>query len=238
MNIIMEKLRKGIIVSCQAYEGNPFFSPQDILKFALCAKIGGAVGLRLSWPENIKVVKSKIDLPIIGINKKVSDGGYDSRNNIIITPTYDAAVEIIEAGCDIVALDGRLIAGRTYQQLKYMVDNLKEKYPHILLMADIGTIEDGLICERVGFDILSSTLSGYTHTSLNKYDGPDYEIIRELKIKTNCYINAEGRIWELSHLDKVMQMGADTVTIGSSITYPHLIAERFNTRFIENKSKQ
>lgn len=237
MNTIMEKLREGIIVSCQAYEGNPFFGPQDILKFALCAQLGGAAGLRLSWPENIKAVKSKIDLPIIGINKKISDGGYDSRDNIIITPTYEAAVEIIEAGCDIVALDGRLIAGRSYQQLKYIVDNLKGRYPHILLMADIGAIEDGLICEEMGFDILSSTLSGYAHTNLNQYDGPDDEIIRELKNKTNCYINAEGRIWELSHLDRVMKMGADIVTIGSAITYPHLITERFNTRFIENKSK-
>jgi N-acylglucosamine-6-phosphate 2-epimerase len=117
------------------------------------------------------------------------------------------------------------------------VVKLKKSYPNILLMADIATIEDGLICAEIGFDILSSTLSGYTHENLHIYDGPDYEIVKELKTKTDCYVNAEGRIWELSHLDKVMEMGADTVTIGSAITYPHLIAERFNTRFVENRSK-
>lgn len=236
MNSIMEKLRTGIIVSCQAFEGNPFYGPEDILKFALCAQMGGAAGLRLSWPENIKEVKSKIDLPIVGINKKPVNGKYDSKNNIIITPTYESAVEIIEAGCDIAALDGRLIAGRTYEELQEIVGRLKKDYPHILLMADIATTDDGIICEEMGFDILSSTLSGYTHQNLDKFDGPDYEIIKELKTKTNCYVNAEGRIWELSHLDKVMEMGADIITIGSAITYPHLIAERFNTRFIENRS--
>ncbi len=237
MNVVMDKLRKGLIVSCQAFEGNPFYGPEDILKFALCAQMGGAAGLRLSWPENIRYVKSKLDLPVIGINKIPVDGKYDSKNNIIITPTYESAVEIIDAGCDIAALDGRLIAGRTYDQLKETVDKLKRNYPHILLMADIATTQEGIICAKMGFDILSSTLSGYTHENLHIYDGPDYEIIKQLKTKTDCYVNAEGRIWELSHLDKVMMMGADTVTIGSAITYPHLIVERFNTRFVEDRSK-
>lgn len=233
---MISELQKGIIVSCQAYEGDPFFGAENILKLALSAQKGGAAGLRLSGPENIRRVRAEIDLPIVGIYKIAVDGSYDSTNNIIITPTYEAAAEIIEAGCDVVGMDGRLVAGRTYDNLKNFVEKIKKNYPHVLLLADISTVQDGKICEELGFDILSSTLSGYVHPNLDPHSGPDYELIGQLKKETSCYLNAEGRIWELSHLDQVMKMGADLVTIGSAITYPHLTTGRFNARFTANKN--
>ena len=56
---------------------------------------------------------------------------------------------------------------------------------------------------------------------------PDYKLIRKFKENLNLPINAEGHVWELGDLDLVNAAGADMVTVGSAITRPHLITQRF-----------
>lgn len=217
---LIEKLRGGLIVSCQAYEDNPLFGTENMVTMAQCVLKGGASGLRACWPETIRAIRNITDVPIIGIHKVMEDTNFNIYDSIFITPTYEAAKEIIEAGCDIVAMDGTL-RGRSEEELQALVTHIKREFPDILLMADLATIEEGIVCERVGFDILSSTLSGYTRETMHKESaGPDLELIRLLKEKTGCIINGEGRIWNLEHLNAVRDAGADMVTIGSAITNP------------------
>ena len=99
---------------------------------------------------------------------------------------------MIEAGSDIVALDGTL-RKRTAKELETMIRRLKADFPHIPLMADIATMEEGLLCEAIGFDILSTTLSGYTRETMSDSKEPDYRLAGELKQKTRCFVNAEGK---------------------------------------------
>ena len=109
-------------------------------------------------------------------------------------------------------------------------------------MADLSTVEEGLMAAKMGFDILSTTLSGYTYTSLgiSEEEGsklplfsaedqlqPDYKLIRELKEKTGLLINAEGRFWEIAQAQEAFRCGADMITIGSAITAPQKITKRF-----------
>lgn len=216
---ILQKLKGKLIVSCQAYEDNPLFGTHNMVTLTKCVLAGGAQGIRACWPDTIKSIKAISKVPLIGINKIMPDDYVDIYDSIFITPTYESAVEVIEAGCDIVAIDGTL-RGRNEKELYEMVHKLKSNYPNIILMADLATLAEGIYCAKIGFDILSSTLSGYTRETVNKISGPDIALIHALKTHTNCLINGEGRIWDLAQLNNVWKAGADMVTIGSAITNP------------------
>ena len=96
----------------------------------------------------------------------------------------------------------------------------------MVLGTDSITAEDGIRLAETGLvDILSSTLSGLNPDKTRSK--PDYEMIREMKAKTSLPVNAEGGIWEVAQYEKCLEAGADMVTIGTAITRPHLITERF-----------
>ena len=96
---VLDKIKDGLIVSCQARKGWPMYGADIMAAFATAAKVGGAVGIRATGRENIARIKENVDLPIIGINKVFSD------YPVYITPTYESAKEILEVGVDIIALD-------------------------------------------------------------------------------------------------------------------------------------
>lgn len=227
MHKTVEKLMNGVVISCQAYEDTPLYGSQYMVAMALCAKMGGANGLRACWPQDIKAIKEACDLPIIGINKKF--GGGDPLDEIFITPTFESAKDIIEAGCDVLALDCTIRECRPFEELEKLLHQIKDAYPEMPIMADLATLEEAEKAAATGcVDIISTTLAGYTRNSLeNKTEGPNTELIRQIKQCTSLPVNAEGRIWELADLEAVLEAGADMVCIGTAVTRPHLITERF-----------
>ena len=64
---ILNKINGGLIVSCQALESEPLYDSYIMSKMAWAAKLGGAVGIRANTVVDIKAIKEKVDLPIIGI---------------------------------------------------------------------------------------------------------------------------------------------------------------------------
>lgn len=66
---LIEQLRGGLVVSCQAFDYEPFYGAEMMVKMAVSAKLGGAAAIRASWPENIRAIKKEVDLPIFGITK-------------------------------------------------------------------------------------------------------------------------------------------------------------------------
>ena len=212
-----------LIVSCQAYEDTPFYGPDNIKRFVESAMIGGASAVRCCWPQDIRAARSLGDITIIGINKVFKHG--NDMSDIFITPTFETAEEIIEAGCDIVALDARITDKRGKEQLLHLFEQIHDKYPEIGVMVDCATLEEGVFCAESGYvDIVSTTLSGLVHPEM---EGPDVELVRAYKKSFNVPVNAEGRIWELNDVNLVHQAGADMITIGTAITRPHLITQRF-----------
>lgn len=67
---MLKELEGGLVVSCQALEGEPLHGSSHMASMALAAKEGGAAGIRANGPDDIKAIKKKVDLPIIGILKK------------------------------------------------------------------------------------------------------------------------------------------------------------------------
>lgn len=218
---VLSKIKGGLIVSCQALEDEPLHSSYIMAKMASAAKQGGAVGIRSNSYEDIKAIKNEIDLPVIGLVKR----NY-SDSQIYITPTLREVDEIVNSGADIVAIDAtdRVRPGNI--NVERFFSDIKEKYPDIILMADISNYDEGVKAGELGFDLISTTLSGYTdYTESEK--GPNFELIEALIRDLKTPIIAEGRIWTPEQLEKSMKLGAFAVVIGTAITRPREITKRF-----------
>ncbi|MCI0495104.1 N-acetylmannosamine-6-phosphate 2-epimerase, partial [candidate division KSB1 bacterium] len=60
---IFEKLKGGLIVSCQAEGDEPLNSPQILTALARAAILGRACGIRAERPDNLLEMKKSIEVP-------------------------------------------------------------------------------------------------------------------------------------------------------------------------------
>lgn len=231
MHPILQQLRGGLIVSCQADPGDPLRDPHIMAAMARAAVLGGAVGIRASGPEDIAAIRSAARLPIIGIYK------YDLPGfQVRITPTVALAAEIAQAGADLIALDatqrphpGGIEAGDLIKQVK-----AKTGKP---VLADISTLQEGLRAAEAGADAILPTLSGYTDHSPQRTE-PDFELIEELASRLSVPVIAEGRIATPAQAVQALALGAWAVCVGSAITRPRWIAEQFATALLRKGSNE
>jgi N-acylglucosamine-6-phosphate 2-epimerase len=220
MPTLFDKLKKGLIVSCQAFPGEPLYGPGFMVAMARSALIGGAVGLRINGPADIAAVRQAVACPIIGLYKH-DLAGYEVR----ITPTLEDAREIALAGADIIALDAtdRPHPDQlTPAQLIAAVRTATGKP----VLADISTFKEGLAAADAGADAVSTTLSGYTPYS-PQGEAPDFDLIISLSGRLSIPIFAEGRIMTPAHARRALDLGAYAVVVGSAITRPWLITAAF-----------
>lgn len=218
-----EKLKNGLIVSCQALEDEPLHSSFIMGRMALAAKMAGAVGIRANTVSDIKEIKKNVDLPIIGIIKK----DYDN-SEVYITPTMDEIDELVTEGVEIIATDGTNSKRPKNEGLEDFYKEIRKKYPHIKLMADCSTVEEALMADKLGFDYIGTTLVGYTDQSKNdKIDADDFKILREIIEKCDHPVIAEGNIDSPEKAKRVLELGALTVVVGGAITRPQNIAKKF-----------
>ena len=219
MTNLIEQLRGSVIVSCQARPGEPFDAPHFIAEFAKSAKIAGAKGLRINKGENIRAVKQAVDLPVIGIRKREVEG-----HSVFITPSLEDVQEVIDAGADIVALDGTARPRPGNESLKTLID-----YCHargVPVLADIATVSDAEYAYRQGADMIATTLAGYTEDTQER-ELPDFELLREAAGRVPIPVLLEGGIVDPEHVTVAFQNGAYAVIIGKAVTMPHFIARRF-----------
>lgn len=216
----VEQVNKQLIVSCQALPHEALFGADIMAKMAISAARGGARAIRANTPADVKAIKEVIDLPVIGLYKEVLPD-YD----VIITPTLHHALKIAEAGADIIAIDA---TNRLHPEgnVADMVTAIHEK-TDCLVMADISTLEEGLAAEKAGFDMVSTTLSGYTPYSPQQ-EGPDLELVKALADRVkNIPIIGEGRFYSPEQVKKALENGATAVVVGGAITRPKEITERY-----------
>jgi len=223
---IVNRLKNKVVVSVQAMPGEPLYAEKCMAAMMKSVVKGGAGGLRVAGARDVKNAKNLSDVPVIGLIKP--DVIPSNWHEIVyITPTIKDVLELVDAGADIIAFDGtsRPREGCTLEEIiKYVKINNR------MSMADISTVEEGLNCAKLGANMLSTTLSGYTQFSSMKSEGPDFELLEQLVKLTNIPVVLEGRIWEPKEVDKAFELGAHCVVIGSAITRPQLITRRFVTR--------
>lgn len=219
----VEKLKGNLIVSCQALPDEPLYSSYIMGRMAVAAREGGAAGIRANTREDIKEIKSLVDLPVIGIVKRDYK---DSR--VYITPTMKEIEELAEAEPEIIALDATIDPRPAGITLDTLYHQIRERYRDQLLMADCSTIEEALHADRLGFDFIGTTLVGYTEQSRgHKIEAGDFEIIRSILAQVKHPVIAEGNINTPEKARRVLDLGAFSVVVGSVITRPQRITKVF-----------
>lgn len=217
MNPLIEQLRGKLIVSCQAYVGEPMRHPETMAQMALAAERGGAAAIRCQGLADIAAIKGQVEIPVLGLWKEGHEGVY-------ITPTLRHARACVSAGADVVAIDATdrpRPDGLTFEET---VEALKGE---TLIMADCSCIDDVRRAVACGCDIVSTTLAGYT-PSRPKTQGPDLDFVREaVEIAGETPVFCEGRVHTPAQAKEALEAGAFAVVVGTAITHPTSITGWF-----------
>ena len=221
----VEKIRNKIIVSVQAQDNEPLNRPEHLLALSQSVIEGGAGGLRLCGIENIKYIKKKVSVPIIGLTK-LEPTPINWLEKVYISANMRDLKELIKTGIDLIAIDGTIRPREDNSTIKDQIDLIRSEGK--VVVCDISTFEEGINASELGADLISTTLSGYTKETRQKMNsGPDFDLLSELMEESPIPIILEGRIWDPADVKKAFEIGAIAVVIGTAITRPHLITKRF-----------
>jgi N-acylglucosamine-6-phosphate 2-epimerase len=221
----LEGLRGQLIVSCQAYPGEPLRDPATTGRMAAAVVLGGAAAVRVQGLADIQFTRAVVEVPVIGLWKDGHDGVY-------ITPTLRHALAVAAAGAHVVALDGTRRPRPDGLTLAETIARLHSE-THALVMADCGSLPDALEAAEAGADLIGTTLAGYTGER-TKTDGPDLELIDAIaKAGLGRPLIAEGRIHTPAHARAAIEAGAFAVVVGTAITHPTTIAGWFRAALSE-----
>ncbi|HBO61476.1 MAG TPA: N-acetylmannosamine-6-phosphate 2-epimerase [Olsenella sp.] len=218
---LVESLRGKLIVSVQAYPGEPLRHPETMAQMARACELGGAAAIRCQGLSDIAAIKGRVEIPVIGLWKEGHEGVY-------ITPTLRHAMACVHAGADVVALDATdrpRPDGRTFEETVEAIRAASD----VLIMADCMTIEDIRRGVAAGCDLVSTTLShnkAAIDTTMD--DGPDIPILRQAVSEfPDAAIICEGHVHTPADARAAMDAGAWAVVSGTAITHPTSITSWF-----------
>jgi N-acylglucosamine-6-phosphate 2-epimerase len=217
----MTNLSKGLIVSCQAPVNSPLHDPYVIAAMAQAAVNNGAVGVRIDTPIHIQAVRQKVQVPIIGLWKQII---IDS--DVYITPLYDHAVAVAEAGADIIAIDATTRNRPGNEKLIDIITLIHEKLEKPV-MADVDTYEAAKLAVDAGADIVGTTLFGYT-AATKDFSPPGWELLTQIVDNLDTFVICEGGIASPQMAKKALDLGADAVVVGGAITGIDLLVKAFD----------
>ena len=216
---LLDSLHGRLIVSCQAYPGEPMLDPRTMTQVAQAAVAGGAAAIRGKGLDDLRSMRQVIHVPLIGLVKRGSGG-------VFITPTLADCLDVAATGCDVVALDGTRRPRPDGLTLRDTISALRDRHPDILVMADCGSAGDAEAAVAAGADILGTTLAGYTGERA-KTAGPDWELVDQMVGLAARPVLVEGRVHCPAHAAEAVRRGAWSVVVGTAITHPTTITGWF-----------
>lgn len=222
---LLESLRGGVIVSCQADASTSLGTPPVLAALAEAAQRGGAVGIRANGPENLRAICAAVTIPVIGIYKLVRPG-----SDVYITPTFSDARALYPDADEaaripaytppaIIALDCTPRPRPAGEQWQTLIKRIQGELG-ALVMADIATYAEGIAAAEAGADLVATTLSGYTLETEDRkaMDGPDLELVSRLAASIEVPVICEGRIHSPEQARRAREAGAYAVVVGTAIT--------------------
>ncbi len=217
VNPLIASLKGKLIVSCQAYMGEPMRHPETMAQMARAAELGGAAAIRCQGLSDIAAIKGRVEVPVIGLWKEGHEGVY-------ITPTLRHARACIAAGADVVAIDA---TSRPRPDGLTFAQTVEALSGETLIMADCACMDDVRAALAAGVDIVSTTLAGYTDDR-PKTQGPDLDFLREaVALAGETPVFCEGRIHTIEDAQAAMNAGAFAIVVGTAITHPTSITTWF-----------
>lgn len=218
---ILEQIRGKLIVSCQALPDEPLHSSFIMSRMAYAAAISGAGGIRANSVADIHEIRKTVDLPIIGIIKQ----DYPD-SPVYITPTMKEVDALMKEGVDIMAVDATDRIRPSGITLDDFYHQIRAVYPDQLLMADCSTLQECIHASQLGFDLIGTTMNGYTEASI-KEAVPPLQLMQKVAQQLETPLIAEGHLDTPELAAEAMKLGAWAVVVGSAITRPQVITKRF-----------
>lgn len=223
MKTVLDTLKGKLVVSCQALENEPLHSPFIMSRMALAARQGGAAAIRANSVVDIEAIKEQVTLPVIGIIKREYP---DSE--VFITATMKEVDELMTVSPAIIALDATDRARPGGESLATLVTRIRTRYPSVLLMADIATVDEAVTAQALGFDCVGTTLYGYTaQTAGHALPDDDCQFLKAVLAVVTVPVVAEGNVDTPERAARCLALGAHMVVVGGAITRPQQITERF-----------
>lgn len=207
----IEKLRGGLIVSCQATPGSPLALPQIIAALALTAEQNGAASVRINTPAHIAATKQCVNVPIIGIEKVVS-----AASDVYITPTLAIARGVAESGADIVAIDATQRPRPKGEKLAELIRRVQTELQRPV-MADIAAFDEGIYAADNGASLVATTLCSYTAETRGARI-PAFDLLERLAVRLRVPIVCEGGVATPEDVKRAFDCGAFAVVVGTAIT--------------------
>ena len=198
----LEQIKGKLVVSCQALPHEPLHSSYIMSRMAVAAMEGGAAGIRAQSVPDINAIAEVCHLP----------------------PTMKEVDELLTTRAEIIAMDATCRKRPGGIPVRNLVDRVHEAGR--LAMADCSTFEECRAAQETGFDIVSTTMSGYTDYS-PRLEGPDFNLIRRCAEELSVPVIAEGKIHYPEDLKKAFECGAFSAVVGGAITRPQEITARF-----------
>ena len=222
----LDRLRNGLIVSCQAAPGSPLANRGLMSYMAEAAEAGGAVAIRAEGLRDISEIKKAVSIPIIGLIKLKSE-----NTPVVITPLLEHVYQLMEAGADLIAVDATLrkrVDGTLGNDFVAQAKAVGAK-----ILADIDDLESAIAAEKSGAVAVITTLSGYTNGPVPEL--PDLDLVKACSSHCAVPVIAEGRFNSPELVSQAFDAGAWSVCVGSAITDPWLSTKRF-IKSINNKA--
>ncbi|MCC5637183.1 N-acetylmannosamine-6-phosphate 2-epimerase [Nostoc sp. CHAB 5844] len=208
---LINTLKTGLIVSCQAPVDSPLHDPTIMAAMAQAAVNNGSVGVRIDTPIHISAVRERVKVPIIGLWKQVIP-----KYDVYITPQFHHAAAVAQAGADIIAIDATT---RHRPGGEIVVDIITRIHQELgnPVIADVDTIEAAKAAVAAGADIVATTLYGYT-AKTNNDSPPNWELLTQMVEELKVPVICEGGISSPQMARHALDLGAYAVVVGTAIT--------------------
>ena len=214
----LERIRNGLIVSCQAAPGSPLANRGLMAYMAEAAEAGGAVAIRAEGLQDVKAIKEAVSIPIVGLIKLKSE-----ETQVVITPLLENVYALLEAGVDLIAVDATLRKRIDGTPGNDFVAQAKAVGAQVV--ADIDNLESAIAAEKSGAVAVFTTLAGYTNGEVPEF--PDLDLVKSCSSHCAVPVIAEGRYNSPELVNQAFNVGAWSVCVGSAITDPWLSTKRF-----------
>lgn len=214
------QLKNGLIISCQPRPGSAFDHSNFVAAMATVAEQQGAVAVRIRGVRDIRAVRRAVSIPVLGIEKI-----NDPTSEVYITPTLESVCRVYRAGAQIIAMDATERPRPSGQTLAGIIRSAKSSMD-ALFMADIATLQQGVHAARLGFDMIGTTLFGYTNETRH-LEGPALGLARRLVREVDIPVILEGRVHEPELVRRAFDVGVYAVVVGTAITDFEWLSRRF-----------
>lgn len=220
MSSILESLRGGLIVSCQAPVDSPLHNATAIAAMAEAALNCGALGVRIDTPDHIQAVRARCSHPIIGLWKQVIP-----PSAVYITPQFHHAEAVAQAGSDIIAVDATQRPRPSGETLGQIIQHIHQRLNRPV-MADVDTLNNALNAIAAGADCVGTTLFGYTAETQTETP-PGFDLLQAMVQQCSVPVICEGGIASPEQARQALDLGAYAVVVGTAITGIDSLVQRY-----------